>query len=105
MSDATPRPWHWEVVGYNEYLVGGEDDLPILCHEVGREIAPANKALIAAAPTLLAACEEVIRRSSPSGRDWDIVPMWVIDQVREAVANAHSREVFQAALRKEQEEK
>jgi len=63
----TPGPWHINGVGQNDYRIGicsdNEDVAEVVCVDVCKESRKekSNARLIAAAPDLLAACEQALR--------------------------------------------
>ena len=97
----TPGPWEAEYSDYGEEIwYGGEGagvwsiKGPKECYLAGmgdesadeQERAAANARLIAAAPDLLSACEEIVALADDAGE----VPVWVdaIDMARTAIAKA-----------------
>ena len=113
MSDTiTPRPWaavhysgssdeYWFADGYWEIEIGESDDLTVVlgAHDEGdlTDEAKAIAHLIAAAPTLLEACEAAVRRIDVHWRTYSYTPLSV-DHLVEQNARREAIETLRAAI-------
>lgn len=104
----TPGPWYFD--GDNDdgrigIYAGGADGAPMVadtwglrhyklpdegCHNISESEEIANANLIAAAPDLLAACEELVSDARALGRDWEeeVEGMWpdLLKTIENAIA-------------------
>ena len=94
----TPGPWYWnsddELFSEKniEVLVACDDDKPYrtnsatIEHHYDPEIKKANKTLIAAAPELLEALDELA--NGYAGNGWDVGLVTRLDKARDVIAKA-----------------
>ena len=94
MSEHTPGPWLWSPGGFLYHPVPGKDVPTYVLRGVSQyghvaAISPADKALIAAAPDLLAACEAIVAAFALD--DWTEAVAKEMSVVRAAIAKAEEK--------------